>query len=176
MCRVWVTRDAVQLARVDVVGHGRHVHHDVTLPGRLRLVLGILASDVRVAVAHDDRDVVHAGAISSSGRVDVVVGHSDRLLRVGFSAGGPEAEGVQDALLASVRVQVEFDPCVGRVADERDACAVGADRKSVDDVLDEVDAAVVDGVHAAGHVQNEGHVHLLRAICRKNVVCVNKRP
>ena len=136
MCRVWVIRNVVHLAHVDGVRHGRHVYFDVPLAGHTRLGRGVVAVDVRVAVTHNDRDVLHAGAISSSGRVDVVVGLSDRFLRVGFSSGGPEAERVQDLLFASVRVQVELDLCGVRVADEGDACAVCADRKAVDDVFD----------------------------------------
>ena len=125
---VWVAGDVVHLDNVCPVGDGGHVHLDVVLSRVFRLGFRAVAIHVRSAVSDDDRDVLHAAAVSSSRREDVVVGPVDRLLRVGLSAGGPEAERVQDLLFALVLVQVELDLCVGRETDERDSGAAILER------------------------------------------------
>ena len=57
------------------------------------------------------------------------------------------------------------------VTNKRDAGPVLTDGQAVDDRVDEVDAAVVDRVHAAGNVQYERNVHPCRATCGQKVAC-----
>ena len=108
MAVVRVVGDALHLAHVHVVRRGRDVHLDVPLArpvGRLHRIGGV---PIRAAVRDDDGDVLHAAAVSSSVREDVIVSLVDRFLRVTFYAGGPEAERVQNLLFAGVRVQIEL--------------------------------------------------------------------
>ena len=57
------------------------------------------------------------------------------------------------------------------VTNKGDAGPVSTDRQAVDDGVDEVDAAVVNRIHAARDVQNESYVHLFRASCGQKVAC-----
>ena len=106
---IGVVRDAVHLAHVHRIGHGRHVHFDVFLSRPVRLPHRVTLVYVGVSVAYDDGNVSHAVAVTAPGREDAVVGPVDRLLRVGLASDRAEAQRVQDLLLALVRVEVELD-------------------------------------------------------------------
>ena len=167
MRAVWIIGDCVHLAHVSLVGDGSYIHFHAPLSCSVRLGYRVALVHVRAAIRDDNGDVLRAVTVSTARREDAIVGFVDRLLRVGATTGGAEAERVQDLPLVLVLVQVELDP--GRVGetDERDANASHLERQTVDDLIDEADTNVVNGVDAAGEVQDEGHVHLLRATCQE---------
>ena len=109
MGTIGVVRDAVHLAHVHRIGHGRHVHLDVLLSRPVRLRHRVTLVYVGVSVAYDDGDVLHAAAVTAPGREDAVGRPVDRLLRVGLASDRAEAQSVQDLLLARERVEVELD-------------------------------------------------------------------
>ena len=161
-----VVCDAVHLSHVCLIGDGSHVHLNVPLSRHVRLRHRVRLVDVRAAVGDDNRDVMCATPVATARREHFVVGPVDRLLRVRLGARLAEAQRVQDLLLALVIVEVELDLRRVRVADESDPNAAVLEGQTVDDLIDEAHADLVDRVDAAGQVQDEGHVHLFRATCK----------
>ena len=165
-----VVGDPVHLTHVCLICDGRDVHLNVPLSCHVRLRHRVRLVDVRPAVGDDDRDVLGAAAVATARREYFVVGPVDRLLRVRLGASLAEAQRVQDLLLALVIVQVELDLRRVRVADESDPNAPVLEGQTVDDLVDEAHADLVDRVDAAGQVQDEGHVHLFRATCEQKKI------
>ena len=149
MRAIRIIGNTVHLAHVRMVRDGRHVHLDVPLSRHVRLRHRVRLVDVRPTVRDDDRDVLGAAAVAAVRREYVAISPVDRLLRVRLAPGLAEAQCVQHLLLALVVVQVELDLRRVRVADERDANAAILERQTIDDLVYEAQADVIDGVDAA---------------------------